>query len=85
MRYITDYELSDIPEEEGPEQVCTDFDRKDGKYLAIPSDVGVIARPRVKSTVSLDKKISIRKKIIQRQERQNEKDDDTNAAYIKRL
>ena len=44
MQRIIKYELSDIPEEEAPEQVCTDFDRQDGKYIALPPDVNVVAR-----------------------------------------
>ena len=85
MRYITDYELSDIPEEEAPEQACTDFDRQDGKYIALPPDVNVVARERPKPTITTKERITIRKALIKKQDKENEIQDETNAVYIKRL
>ena len=85
MRFIADYELSDIPEQEGPEQFCTDFERQDGKYLAVPRDGLVVAKLQQRSSLSMAQNMQIRNTIIQKKAQQNEIEDDTNAAHIKRL
>ena len=82
---IPDYELSDIPEEEGPEHACTEFDRRDGKYLALQKDQNVIAVAVEPSKLTKGERLKIRHKLEKRQEKAFNDHDEANTAAIKKM